>query len=433
MAKAAGFIKRKRKLTADQFLIMLTLGQLSTKHPSLAGLLASVEAMVSREALHQRYTPEATAFMEDCFKKALSQRLQSHKPLSTHLLRHFKRLLIVDSSNWDLHSAVHRLLPGSGGAASPANCKIQIWYDYKHSQLEFGEITPGNRTDTAYTSEIPSRVHPGDLVMFDLGYFCTKTFHLIVKKHAFFVSRLQSATGLYHPESLDRIHLDKILPNTDGNAYELDVILGSNKKTQITCRLICLRVSEETANERRRRVKRSAQKKGYTASKRSLILCDWILMVTNVPKRWLPPQMVRPLYSIRWQIELLFKQAKSVIRIHQSNTKNPHRILCELYGKLTVLVLIYRLFSPINARLWNSQKKELSFDKFFKRIQERALSIIDALLSSLPSALARLNRYLRSITPRCIKYHQKSRLTSLQIIDRGLSLHVEQLPFSCLT
>lgn len=40
-------------------------------------------------------------------------------------------------------------------------------------------------------------------------------------------------------------------------------------------------------------------------------------MVTNVPREWLPPEMVRHLYMLRWQIELLFKQLKSVLAIHE--------------------------------------------------------------------------------------------------------------------
>jgi len=412
---------------------MMTLGQLSTKHPSLSSLVASVEAHMSRQAMNTRFTPEATAYMQACFKEAFSEKLKCHKPLSTDLLGHFSRLLLIDSSNWDIHSDLHERLPGVGGAASSANCKIQFCYDYKHGDIDFIEITPGNKTDTCYTAEIPSRVNPSDLVMFDLGYFCMKTFNEIHHKKAFVVSRLLSSANVYHQDSMARIHLEKVLPTVDGNAYECDVLIGSKKNTRFPCRLICLRVAPEVANERRRRAKRRAQKNGFTASKRNLILCDWILMITNVPSQWLPPEMVRPLYSIRWQIELIFKQAKSIIRVHQSDTTNVDRILCELYGKLINMLFIHRLFSPINAKLWNSQRKELSFDKLYKRLQERAFSLIEALRRSLSFALTRLHRYLRILTPHCIKGHQKSRLTSLQIIDRSICLFQDQLPFACLT
>jgi hypothetical protein len=37
-------------------------------------------------------------------------------------------------------------------------------------------------------------------------------------------------------------------------------------------------------------------------------MCDWTLLTTNIPQRWLPVEMARALYTVRWQIELLFKQ-----------------------------------------------------------------------------------------------------------------------------
>ena len=44
------------------------------------------------------------------------------------------------------------------------------------------------------------------------------------------------------------------------------------------------------------------------------------------------------LMRIRWQIELLFKLWKSHGRVDEWRTKNPARILCEVYAKLLGLV-----------------------------------------------------------------------------------------------
>ena len=53
--------------------------------------------------------------------------------------------------------------------------------------------------------------------------------------------------------------------------------------------------------------------------------------------------------------------------MHRSNTHNVHRLKCEIYGKLIMALLICRIHGGINARLWNSTKRELSFDKLYKR------------------------------------------------------------------
>ncbi len=108
----------------------------------------------------------------------------------------------------------------------------------------------------------------------------------------------------------------------------------------------------------------------------------------------MPAEKVWPLYTLRWQIELLFKQLKSVLSIHQSHTKNVSRLKCEIYGKLILAVLVNRIHACINYQLWNEKRRELSFDKFYKRIQERAFALLALLLLSAQEAA----RYLYAET-----------------------------------
>ena len=142
-------------------------------------------------------------------------------------------------------------------------------------------------------------------------------------------------------------------------------------------------------------------------------------MITNVPQQWLPPEMVRPFYSLRWQIELLFKQIKTVLCIHKSNTGRENRLCCEIYGKIIMAVMIHRIHAYINIRLWNSKRKELSMEKLYKRIQERAFIILDLLLNSLQKAICYLQEEIPRLIKNCMKLHQRSRRSTLEIIEYG--------------
>ena len=71
----------------------------------------------------------------------------------------------------------------------------------------------------------------------------------------------------------------------------------------------------------------------------------------NVPTQWLPVEMVRHFYALRWQVALLFKQLKTVLCIHKSNTGKENKLRCEIYGKLITAVLIHRVHEEINIRL----------------------------------------------------------------------------------
>lgn len=215
------------------------------------------------------------------------------------------------------------------------------------------------------------------------------------------------------------IDLLGVLKGVKGDIYEMQVIMGGKKETQVCCRLVCLRVSQEVANQRRRKLKENWRRKGRTPSRYQLILADWILMVTNVPQQWLPPEMIRPFYSLRWQIELLFKQIKTVLCIHKSNTEKENRLRCEIYGKLIMAVMIHRIHADINIRLWNSKRKELSMEKLYKRVQERAFIILHLLLKSLQKAISYLQEEIPRMIKNCMKSQQRSRKSTLEILECG--------------
>lgn len=343
-ARQTGFIQRKKILQAFDFLALMTVGQLGMKHPSLAGMVEAIKNGMSREGMHRRFSDAAVAFMKKCSEFILVQKTSAMIPLQTKLLQHFNRLLIFDSTGWDINSRLKDVLPGSGGGASSANCKLQVCYP---------------------------------------------------------------------------IDLPGLLKKVKQDIYQMHVIMGAEKKTQVPCRLVCMRVSQDIATERRRKLKRKSRERGNTISQQHLILADWTLMVTNVPTEVLPSEMVRSLYTLRWQIELLFKQIKSVLCVHKSTTGRENRLRCEIYGKLIMAVMLYRTHADINIRLWNGKRKELSMEKLFKRIQERAFIILDLLLTSLQKAIDYLQAEIPRLIKNCIKLHYKSRRTTLEIIDNG--------------
>jgi hypothetical protein len=329
------------------------------------------------------------------------------------------------------------VLPGSGGAASAANCKLQAGYEYKYGELGFFKIDPGTRPDNAYTTQLPCLLQPGDLALFDQGYFKLETFSQIEKLGAFFLTRFLIKTILRDAETLVPVNLEDMLYRLPGDTHQFQVIMGGKGgNREARCRLICLRVSEQVANERRRRLLKEANKKGRTPSKTHLALCDWTLLVTNVPETELPVEMAWPLYALRWQIELLFKQLKSVLLLHRSQTKNASRLKCEIYGKLILAVLIHRIHAHINTQLWNQARRELSFDKFYKRIQERAFALLHLLLLSVQKAAIYLTAEINRIVKNCLKLQQDSRQTTLEtlegisVTDHGIG---KKLPVAYLT
>jgi len=189
----------------------MTIGQFGMKHPSLAGMVAALGTELSRVALHQRFTAPAVAFLQRCLRFVLRQRFARVARLQPRALRSFRRVYIADSSSWDVAAKLRHVLPGSGGGASEANCKVQVTYEYKAAALAFLDVTPGILPDNRYTNHLPARLGQDDLLLVDQGYFKLTTFQAIAARGAFFLTRFIVHTTLRAAETGAALDLKTLL------------------------------------------------------------------------------------------------------------------------------------------------------------------------------------------------------------------------------
>src|SRR5207253_5583063 len=115
------------------------------------------------------------------------------------------------------------------------------------------------------------------------------------------------------------------------------VQLGATAR--LPCRLIAVKVPTIVAAQRKRRLRREAKRRGHNLSAERLRGAEWNIFATNVPGEKLSIQEVLVLARSRWQIELLFKLWKSQGCIDEWRTRNPLRIMCEVYAKLLAMLI----------------------------------------------------------------------------------------------
>jgi hypothetical protein len=96
---------------------------------------------------------------------------------------------------------------------------------------------------------------------------------------------------------------------------------------------------QAAVRRRRRRLWHKARLKCRRPHRGQLALCAWGLYVTNVPAAQLSVAEALLLGRCRWQVELLFKLWKSQGQIDASPSGKPHRVLCEVDGKLLAMVV----------------------------------------------------------------------------------------------
>lgn len=71
------------------------------------------------------------------------------------------------------------------------------------------------------------------------------------------------------------------------------------------------------------------------------------MYITNIPDEVVNKDKVYELYSIRWQIEIMFKIWKSIFKIHATKKVKIERFQCCLYGKLISLLLTSDIFFTV--------------------------------------------------------------------------------------
>jgi hypothetical protein len=421
-ARETKFVKRAGgKIDPFDFLTAMVFRLATSVAPGLGLICSLLKKKVSRQGVDQKFTEQACSFFKRCLQIIMMKAILKAQPIEVKLLQPFKRVLIYDSCSWDIACGLKDIFPGSGGSASDANCKLQTGYDFKSGSVLLVEDMKGTLPDQRYGKDIALSTQKDDLIIVDLGYWSFEAFHQIDRKGGFFLSRFNTQVNLWKLVNGEykELELQETLKNQTSNSVEIDCLIReSGKDNWLGIRLIAFRAPEEVANQRRKKLKTQAKKKGTVPSQKSLALCGWSIFATNAPAQLLPGQMVRSLYRVRWCLELIFKSWQSILRMHLSNVReNSNRFKCELYAKLILATIVHATHHHLQSYLWHKEKGEISFYKLWSFIVSRAESFHEAIRKSMRCFSNKMHSLFESMIQNCKKYHQPSRKTMLQRIN----------------
>lgn len=366
-ARSSGFVERESKLTGSLFLSIFTFGMSIYGKPTLTQLIGLLDIIapklqIRREGLHQRINQKAVKFFEYMLSHAV--RLGIPKSLDLKVLKGFNRVLIVDSTSFVLPEELAQIFKGSGGSASESAIKIQFGYDLKSSQF-FYLIEDGTCSDGLYKNNFINEIRPGDLNIKDLGYFNIQTFIDLDQKGAYYLSRMKSGVTLFvRDEDGNPIKFDLIsfCERVKDHIVEIEVYMRKGVVMTKT-RLVIEKVPDSVKSQRLRKINANSKKKGYTPSEKTKILQDFNLYISNAPKEILAKESFRVLYTVRWQIELIFKIWKKNFSLDQVSGIREERIKCMLYSKLLFIFISTRIIYLARNYLWWKMKKEVSEPK----------------------------------------------------------------------
>lgn len=409
IAQEKGFVQRSSKLTGLKFVEIWVMGFLEKPTASLNYLVqiaADLDVSITKQGLQDRLSRGAVDFLMAVLKRCTLQ-LQNKLPIDLSLLKKFSGLQIVDSSGFGLPDSLESEFPGSGGDGPKSALKLQVIWDFLHGNFLDIVTQNGKQPDQSFRQHV-LQILPGWLCLSDLGYFALETLEIIVQAQAYFISRWLVSCSLVDPTTETKFDLLSHLQKAPQNQLELNLWVGIKKR--IPCRLLAVRLSPEVVEERRRKLRDNARKKGRAVNAVGLAWLEWSIFITNVPLDWLTLEQISLIYRLRWQIELLFKLWKSECQVDRIAGQTKGRVLSEIYAKLIGAVIFQYISFPLR---WTD--RELSPVKAVQAFRRFAVALANALQNA--DQLDALLSKLFGIWQRCgFKDKHKIRLTTCQRI-----------------
>jgi hypothetical protein len=239
-----------------------------------------------------------------------------------------RRLLVVDASH----------------LAGPEAKNTQFRLHVKIDLLTF-EVLEILVTDVKESEKlIHFAYRAGDIVLGDRGYIRRNRVLDVKEQEVEVIGRFSPSQcpvkDMEGKEILWKEVLSRLAP---GQKATLEVKLDDGKRGPQKAWIHLCRKAETESAEARRKARRKAQKDRRQASELTLLLCEYVMVLTTIGPSELSAEVVLSLYRVRWQIEILFKRWKSLLGLSKLRGKQMSELSWSwLYGKLLYCLLIDR-------------------------------------------------------------------------------------------
>lgn len=276
----------------------------TTSYNDLASQLDSEEGVsVSKQAVWKKVKEPCLKFFEQMLEHTIARKINWNEIEQLRISGKYKRILVQDSTIIKLPRRLFEIFSGvSNGHSKVCNARIQGIYDLLAEQFVSFSIDTYSKNDLEAAPE--TILMEGDLVLRDRGYLIIDEIQRHIDCGAHCIYRHKYGMLVLDPKTEKPIDILKLLKTK--TKLDMEVMLNNEKKTIV--RLVANPVSEEIANNRRRKAKKE---KKTPPCKEYLELLSWSIFITTIPQCEADHTEIFVLYSLRWRIEIIFKSWKS--------------------------------------------------------------------------------------------------------------------------
>ena len=391
LAFKVGLCKRIRKIKPLELIKMLVFSQSNIAKDNLLNISLNLyEASnidISLEALNKRFNSRLVEFLKLLLMKLLEVSTKPER-IEKNIKERFNRILLTDSTVSQIHKSHSNNYPGGRNKeGTHAAVKINFIKDLKNENIIDIDLSSGTKNDFLFLSNLKKLITPKDLIINDLGYYSLDFFKYVSKKKGYFVSKLKlNSTKAIFIENPEPRYFKKgsIKPSSrylqvdlekaclglkaEENKEISNVYIGTARK-KLKCRLIITKLKKEHEGTRLKTITKKLKDPRVCLKKEKKEIAKYGFMITNLPKEEFSCDMIYPIYSLRWQIELDFKNWKSILEIDESGRKiKKERLECHFYGKLLNILVNNEISKNLKTKFRNETVKIFSEKKVFHRI-----------------------------------------------------------------
>lgn len=339
---------------------------------------------ISKQGIDERFNDRAVSFLKNVLSQQLNSSIGSQQVLNANMP--FKSCFVKDSSRFGLPDSYASSYQGYGGATNTISMmSIQYEFDLLSGKPVDLQLTNGRRNDQQDSRETINKIESNTLLLRDLGYVTSYYLQSVIDKGAYFLNRLPSQMSVFdrgnNNEKIDFKTLHKEMKKENISSRNFSVIVG--KGAQIPCQMSVYLNDEATSKSRLSRTSKNTRSIGCKVSEDQKTRSHLDIYITNASNSMIQPDNYKPVYGLRWQIELVFKVWKSLCKIDKIKKVKIHRFECMLLAGLIWILANWSIFQVLNDWMFNQTKsKTCSIWKFFRHMTKNSQIIREIILGN---------------------------------------------------
>jgi hypothetical protein len=310
LARASGFTQRMRTITPMRLVLAVLVALGTRRTETIADVVRTfnllAEANVAYKPFHKQLAKDTfSTFMQGIVSHIITNvYARTLRAAPRSVLARFSDIVIQDGSSFALHQALRDVYPGrfkkKGPAAAELHATMSVFYDDVIS-VSLAPDTQGERDFLPPPEELK-----GCLFLADRGYqdidYCAAVAQAggaVIIRHQLQINPTltQCFVDGRRIRRFAGRKLHEVLKTFRGSNVDFDGLWMRKGGRQVALRVVLV---WDPKNKRH------------------------MALITNLPREEFDAKLIRTLYRIRWQVELVFKEWKSYANLHGfSTTKTP--------------------------------------------------------------------------------------------------------------